>query len=332
MVADVLQDVGKGMAGDAAERRPGLPCHTSEQLNATPTHLSSSRGGKSQRLARLRVELEIQGLVMRWGAERVGFLTFTFADDVQTIAEAQRRFNSLNSNALSKRYSEWVCVVQRHKDNRIHFHLVVALPVDIRTGFNFSEVARRDYSSVSAYLKAEWKHLRTVLPEYAFGRHELLPIKNPQGFGTYVARYVGNTFHTRAKEKGARLVRFSRGFTRCVCGPFSKVDVIEKRARERLPRIAQYCGCKSVEALQDKLGPAHRYHLARLLYCTDMAFWYVLLEIERSLEFYDGLKFIIDDEFRKYDAYRLRCEAEAEEEKRFAEAVEVVSAPAPVAA
>jgi hypothetical protein len=251
-------------------------------------------------------------MVARWGASRIGFLTFTFADDVQTITEAQKRFNSLNSNALAGRYPEWIGVVQRHQDNRIHFHLVVVMAEDIRTGFDFDAVRRRDYSSASAYLRAEWKFLRDALPEYQFGRHELLPVKNPQGFGTYVARYVGRTLHTRGDEKGARLVRFSKGFRRSVCGPFSKVDLIEKRARERMPRIREALGFKSQDALEDTLGPCWRYHLARLRFCSDRTYSEITYAVERALEFYNGPLFALVDEFKRHDAaFVVRREADA---------------------
>jgi hypothetical protein len=259
------------------------------------------------------VELEIQGMVLRWGAKRIGFLTFTFADDVRTVTEAQRRFNSLNSNGLAGRYPEWVCVVQRHLDNRIHFHLVVVMAEDIRTGFDFDAVRRRDYSSASAYLKAEWKFLRGLLPEYQFGRHELLPVKNPQGVGMYVARYVGRTLHTRGGDKGARLVRFSKGFRRSVCGPFSKVDLIEKRARARQPVIVERLGYKSQDALELDFGRAWRYHLARLRYCDDRTFGVVTCAIERALEFYNGAPFAVRDEFAAHDQ-RVRESELAEKE------------------
>jgi len=284
----------------AAERPPAaLPCHTSEQLN--PSNLS--RGGKTQRDARLRVEIEIQAMIMRHGVDRVGFLTFTFADDVQTIKEASRRFNSMFSNRLSGRYPEWLAVVQRHKDDRIHFHLVVALTGDIRTGFDFAAVARRDYSSASPYLRAEWKFLRESMPEYQFGRHELLPIKNTDGFGVYVARYVGRTFHTRKEEKGARLVRFSKSFQRAVLGPFSKLDIIGKRARNRLPEVVKEFGFKSQSALENELGPAWRFHLSRLLYCRDEVFRCILYAVGHDLEYFNGVRTALDERFSEWDRH-----------------------------
>jgi len=300
-------DGSPGAPGGGPGGRLGLPCHMSEQLNNGTTSPTPS-GGKAQRLARLRVELEIQGLCVRYGVNRIGFLTLTFADDVKTLAEAQRRLNSVMTNQLSKRYVEWVCVAQRHKDNRIHFHLVVVMAQDIRTGFDFAAVARRDYSSASPYLKAEWAFLRAVLPYdeqtgkgYSFGRHELLPVRIADGFGRYVARYVGRAGNTRQDEKGARLVRFSRGFKRCVVGKFSKVDAIEERARNRLPEIVDLLGFRDIAHLECSIGPRWKYHFARLLYCREEIFYPVLLEARRSLLLYGGRMLALEEAFTWWD-------------------------------
>jgi hypothetical protein len=248
------------------------------------------------------VELEIGGMCVRHGVERIGFLTFTFADDVRTISEAQKRFNSMNSNALNGRYAEWLGVVQRHKDNRIHFHLVVAMRHDIRTGFDFEAVKARDYTSASAYLRAEWAFLRKHLPEYSFGRHELLPIRIADGFGRYVARYVGRAGNTRQDEKGARLVRFSKSFQRVICGPFCKLDVIDKRARDRVPHVAEMLGWRSTDRLESELGPRWKYHLARILYCDEKTFWWVLVHARETLALYGGRLFVLREAFDEWEA------------------------------
>ena len=297
---------------------PGLPCHMSEQLNRdnTPT---PTKGGATQRTKRLQVELEIQGLCVRYGVERIGFLTFTFSDDVKTIQEASRRFNSMNSHKLAGRYREWLSVVQRHKDNRIHFHLVVVMDHDIRTGFDFEAVKRRDYSSASAYLKAEWSFLRQTLPEYSFGRHELLPVRIAAGFGRYVARYVARAGNTRQDEKGARLVRFSKTFQRCVCGPFSKVDFIEERSRNRIPQIRSSLGYPSQTRLEADLGPRWRYHLARLMYCDQATFDAVTWRMEDALEIYGGRLLAIEESFAAWDAKAPEREKWAEHARLLAE-------------
>ncbi len=143
------------------------------------------------------------------GFERLAFFTGTFPDNVKTIREAQRRFNSMNTNAMRGRFLAWVSVVQRHKDGRIHLHLVVVCKEDIRSGFDFAAVKYRDYSSASVYLRAEWKFWRDNSPKYGFGRMELLPVRtSAERFASYVSRYLTRQEGTRLAEKGAPLVRY----------------------------------------------------------------------------------------------------------------------------
>jgi hypothetical protein len=122
------------------------------------------------------------------GIDRVGFMTFTFADQVKNFKEANRRFNNLNRRRLS-RYPRWMVVMQRHKSGAIHFHLLVEMAQDIRTGFIHEEVKNRNYRSVSLYLRSEWRFWRKACPSIRFGRHELKPIKAAEGAARYIASY-----------------------------------------------------------------------------------------------------------------------------------------------
>ena len=183
-----------------ASARPAaaLPCLLSEQLNY--------RGGRTQKQARRRLEIEIWAMAVRYSFNNLAFFTGTFPDNVKTIKEAQRRFNSMNTNAMRGRFLAWGSVVQRHKDGRIHLHLVVVCKEDVRTGFDFQAVRRRDYSSASHYLRAEWKFWRENAPKYGFGRMELLPVRTTiTQFAAYVSRYLTRQKGTRRKERGARL-------------------------------------------------------------------------------------------------------------------------------
>jgi uncharacterized protein (DUF1330 family) len=173
---------------------------------------------------------------------------------------------------------------------------------DIRTGFDFVAVKRRDYSSASPYLRDEWAFLRSQLPEYNFGRHELLPVRVTAGFGRYVARYVTKAGNTRQDEKGARLVSFSKGFQRCVYGPFSKLAVVDERARDRLPKLVKTLGYRSQTHLEMDLGARWRYHLARLMYCDQATFDNVSWRIEDALEIYGGRLLAIEESFAQWDA------------------------------
>ena len=79
----------------------------------------------------------VQYFVDTYGLSNVGFLTLTFRDHVTDPKEAQRRFNSLKTHILAKRYRAYIRVMEPMKSGRIHYHLLVALHSDIRTGFDF---------------------------------------------------------------------------------------------------------------------------------------------------------------------------------------------------
>src|ERR1022692_1874555 len=105
-IAEALgsDSLGIGGPGTGAERAPqaparpapALPCLQSEQLNW--------RGGRSQKKRRRRLEIEINGLALVYSFERLAFFTATFPDNVRSIKEAQRRFNSMNTNAMRGRF------------------------------------------------------------------------------------------------------------------------------------------------------------------------------------------------------------------------------------
>lgn len=155
----------------------------------------------------------VQLLAEKFGLERVGFLTLTFRHHVLCPKEAQKRLNSLLSNVIKPRYSEYVGVMERQKSGRIHYHILVVLDGDIRTGFKFDQIKNRDYSSASPYLRSEWSFWRKTAPKYGFGRTELLPVKsNIEAMAKYVGKYISKHIDSRqADDKGVRLVRYSRG-------------------------------------------------------------------------------------------------------------------------
>jgi hypothetical protein len=103
--------------------------------------------------------------------------------------------------------------MERQKSGRIHYHLLVVLGVDIRTGFDFQEVSQGNYKSASKNLRDEWAFWRKTARKYRFGRTELLPIKSTiEAMAKYVGKYISKHIENRNYEdKGARLVRYSRG-------------------------------------------------------------------------------------------------------------------------
>ncbi|OMI69615.1 hypothetical protein MP31_17395, partial [Escherichia coli N36254PS] len=154
----------------------------------------------------------VQHFVDTYGLSNVGFLTLTFRDHVTDPKEAQRRFHSLKTHVLASRYRAYIRVMEPMKSGRIHYHLLVALDSDIRTGFDFFAVRDQDYSSANKAIRAEWAFWRKTAPKYRFGRTELMPVRsNSEGIGRYVGKYISKGIESRTEQfKGTRLVEYSR--------------------------------------------------------------------------------------------------------------------------
>jgi hypothetical protein len=111
---------------------------------------------------------------------------------------------------LRPRYGAAIRVIERQKSGRIHYHLLVNVGADIRTGANFDEFAKRVYTSASPALRAEWAFWRRTAKLYGFGRTELLPVmSNSAAVGRYVGKYIGKHLERRqARDLGVRLVSY----------------------------------------------------------------------------------------------------------------------------
>ncbi|EJZ6472735.1 hypothetical protein OIJ90_004730 [Salmonella enterica] len=214
----------------------------------------------------------VEYFCQKYGIEKVGFLTLTFKDHVTDFREAQKRFNSLKTNILKDRYQDYIRVVERQKSGRIHYHLLVALTCDIRTGFDFSAVKDNDYSSANPAIRAEWAFWRRTAPKYRFGRTELMPVRSTsEGIGKYVGKYIGKTLEMRKPEdKGCRLVEYSRG-ARMTSTRFQFVSEGSAEWRRKLGifvhYIAENTGCEpSFEGLSRVLGVRWSYYWREFIF------------------------------------------------------------------
>lgn len=220
------QDVGGHPRPDAGGScshagAAALPCLSSNN-SIIPTHDGDSqspavidfkRFSTQHKKSASALAWNVQFLAEKYGLERLGFLTLTFADHVLDPQEAQRRFNSLATNVLRNRYADYVRVWERTKRGRIHYHLLAVLPDDIRTGFDFAGIEQGDYRTAGPALRAEWAFWRRTAKEYGFGRTELLPVKSTaEGIARYVGKYIGkHVMQREERDKGFRLVEYSRG-------------------------------------------------------------------------------------------------------------------------
>jgi hypothetical protein len=200
------------------------------------------------------------------GLEKVGFLTLTFRDHVLDPAEAQRRFNSLLTNVIKRRYGDFVRVFERQKSGRIHYHLLVSMPFDIRTGADFDQFSQGNYVSASPALRSEWAFWRKTAKSYGFGRTELLPIRSTsEAISKYVGKYISKHIESREEEdKGVRLWACS-GSVRGGTTKFSfnsrgsqnwryKLSLFAYIVSERYNREVSYSDLRVI------LGPKWAYH------------------------------------------------------------------------
>lgn len=207
------------------------------------------------------VKLAVAQMVKAHGVERLGFLTLTFRDHVLCAKEAQRRLNSLLTNVVRGRYTDYICVLERQKSGRIHFHLLVCVGSDIRTGFDHEAVKRRDYRSVCPALRAEWAFWRKTGPAYGFGRIELLPIKDGSAIASYIAKYIGKHVGNRLpQDKGVRLIRMSDGTRPGNC-KFSWVQNGAREWREKLGAFAAAVGIADIAEMAPRYGRKWAYRL-----------------------------------------------------------------------
>jgi hypothetical protein len=216
----------------------------------------------------------VKNLCDRHSIDRVGFLTLTFADHVTDPKEAQRRWHSLRTHILAKRYVEFVRVMERQPSGRIHYHLVVVLRADIRTGANFAEFAKKTYRSANAALRAEWAFWRKNAPAYGFGRTELLPVKtNAEMVGRYVGKYISKHVGQReVRDRGMRLVSYSRG-AKIGTTNFAWATSKSWLWRAKLAKWARKHGCDSMEAVAVVFGPRWAYHHREFILATQLDYW-----------------------------------------------------------
>ena len=208
----------------------------------------------------------VQHFVDTYGLSNVGFLTLTFRDHVTDPKEAQKRFHSLKTHILATRYRAYIRVMEPMKSGRIHYHLLVALDSDIRTGFDFVAVKNQDYSTANKAIRAEWSFWRKTAPKYRFGRTELMPVRsNSEGIGRYVGKYISKGIESRTEQfKGTRLVEYSRK-AKIASTRFQFVTEGSAEWRRKLAIFVHYIadntGCEpSFEGLRRVLGARWSYH------------------------------------------------------------------------
>ena len=261
---------------EAQPTAPGLlPCLSSNNSigEVTPDALKAALSLTQQhKKSACALAWNVEYIAQKYTLQRLGFLTLTFADHVLKPHEAQRRFNSLRTNVLARRYEATVRVFERQKSGRIHYHLLVVLPFDARTGVDFTELGQGNWRSASQELRNEWAFWRKTAKLYGFGRTELMPIRSTEeGIGRYVGKYIGKHHSCRKEEdRGVRLVQYSTTarmartrFGWCTAGAAewrSKVRIFAQVVTEKSGQQVT-----NISDLSKLLGPRWAYHYREII-------------------------------------------------------------------
>jgi hypothetical protein len=223
----------------------------------------------------LVMEMEIQALAEKFGVDRLGVVCLTFQEEV-TDKEANKRFNSLRTNVLSKRYERGVFSCEHQKRGTMHFHGVVVMPGDIKTGAVFEErfgkwAVKR--GTANALLRSEWAFWRKTCKKYGFGGGKgseldtgmnLLPVRtNAQAVSRYLSKYFTKGIENRKEwAKGARLVRYMgyrKGQRRCSM-KFGYNTTGSWVYRHKLKWYCHGRGIPNYEMLPERLGRRWAYN------------------------------------------------------------------------
>jgi hypothetical protein len=233
--------------------------------------------------------MAVERMVKKHGVNHVGLLTLSFgvpgsgreSEETRTLREqakdldfVQARWHSFASNVITKRYEDWVCVLEPHKDGVWHLHVVVATQADIRTGTDVETLGnyklpyklRRGKHLRNEALAAEWLWLRNICCKYRFGRAELLPIKKTgEALARYVASYLSKSFGLVPSGRKYRLVRYSRSLGRHCSMRFSPNTLGNLIHRTRLKIAAAVLHFREYGDFADYLGPRWHYYIGGII-------------------------------------------------------------------
>jgi hypothetical protein len=186
----------------------------------------------------------------------------------------QKRWHSFASNVITKRYEDWICVLEPHKDGVWHLHVVVSTKADIRTGTDIETLTnyklpywqRRGKHLRNEALAAEWRALRETCCKYRFGRAELLPIKKTgESLARYVAGYLSKSFGLVPSGRKYRLVRYSKKLGQKITMRFSAHTLSNLIHRTRLKLAASMLHFEEYGDFADYFGPRWHFYLGDII-------------------------------------------------------------------
>jgi hypothetical protein len=287
-----------------------LNCSNSDEVQKIIGDDSSKRKAWTPKSQTAKKQKTLTGNVQYWanklGVENLGFLTLTFKENMRDKKEAQRRWNNLNRTiSRDGKFTVLVKVLEVQRRGAFHYHLLVKIGEDIRTGFDWvafkkaaeaynakdKEEGKRQTkiyaTSATDHLRHLWGYMRAKCKSHGFGRSELMPIEYPNNIGSYLGKYLNKDDQERENgtwanvelTKGMRRVSYGRKEIKTHSAKFSWVAHPRSNPlfRHRLKEWAEYRGFTSMEHIKEHLGKHWTHH-----YFQEIMFDYPRMERERE--------------------------------------------------
>ena len=278
----------EGLPGGAGQSPAALPCQKEVYCTGKSKRLTEYLS-PYHRKSRHRLIQVVEWMVREYGLNFVGLLTLTFGvpgtgkgsretwelrQQAKELDFVQKRWHSLNTHVIAKRYPAWACALETQEDGVWHFHVVVVTKFDNRTGTDVATLTnyklpwgiRRRKQYRNAALGAEWQTLRELCCKYRFGRVELVPIRTSgEAVARYLASYLTKTWKGLKASRKSRLVRFSRNISKqftLVCSVWNLGNLIH---RTRLKMAARMLNFTDYGDYADYFGPRWHYFIGEII-------------------------------------------------------------------
>jgi hypothetical protein len=157
-----------------------------------------------------------------------------------------------------------------------HYHMIISLSGDVRTGFDFDlydkwlldtnprkggKLKREGtFPTGSRYLRFLWSELGSALVKYGFGKiFTLEPIRDETAISYYIGKYISKHVGQRPdQDKGVRLINYSKNWVKNSVNRAWNTRNAQSW-RSKVQTFALECGCTEFYQLSEKLGSTWAY-------------------------------------------------------------------------
>lgn len=232
---------------------------------------------RAHRKAAFRLRHAAQKFIRHFGRRHVVFVTLTLAEPDRDLAASNRRLSALLAQLRKLQPAlQYLWVVDAGASDRLHYHVLVALPDNVRAGTDFS-VYRTPGRPPLAKIRAAvndatrrfWDLLDGLAVIHGFGRTEVFPLRKATAA---VARYLVKNFRnlqSRRVVSDAR--RRTWGMSAGAPRPPRPNDFAlnhpgSTHHRARIAEAAQQVGISSLDEAAYLLGSRWHHLLCSIAY------------------------------------------------------------------